>query len=345
MDKTDKKVERIVVTGGTAERRHAVQESAKAYLAKGYTIFMIPNSMEVLERSGVTPEVLQSPEAFVSACLDLQMAQEYVISRAAALAQTDRILILSDGGTMDCAALISGEAWQALVAQLGASETALRDSTDAVFFVGSPAAQEGTRILDAWAGHPHLRIIDTMSPESTKDRLIAEIGAAIGHPEPLEIERRFLIKYPDIAWLQAQPGCKAVEIEQAYLENPDGDAIRLRKRGAKDGYIYFETIKRGQGARRSEVERRITAEEYEQRLAGDGSAVRWIRKTRYCLIYEGQYLEIDVYPFWKDQAVLEAELLHESEPVEIPAEISVIEEVTGNPEYSNYALSRPLEAL
>ena len=33
------------------------------------------------------------------------------------------------------------------------------------------------------------------------------------------------------------------------------------------------------------------------------------QKSRYCLTYEGQYFEIDLYPFWKDNAI--AELLTE----------------------------------
>ena len=30
-----------------------------------------------------------------------------------------------------------------------------------------------------------------------------------------------------------------------------------------------------------------------------------IRKTRYCVVYENQYIEIDVFPFSKDKAILE----------------------------------------
>ncbi|MBD5560478.1 MAG: hypothetical protein HDQ87_09025 [Clostridia bacterium] len=344
MENAEKKIVRIIVTGGTAERRLAVQEAANEYLSRGYTIFMVPNSMEELERAGVTPEALRSPAAFVSACLDLQLANEYVFFRAAAMAEEDRILIICDGGTMDSTALLSSEERLKLLEQLGVSLTSLRDGGDAVFFVGSPAAQDGLCILDAWAGHPHLRIIDAEGPGAARERLIAETDSVIGEPEPLEIERRFLIDYPDMDWLASQSGCAAVEIEQAYLSDPDGEDVRLRKRGAEGGYIYYETIKRGEGATRSEVERRISEAEYTARIREAGSGVRWIRKTRYCLVYQGQYLEIDVYPFWNDQAVVEAELLREDAEVALPPEIRVREEITGNPEYSNYALSRPDES-
>ncbi len=33
-----------------------------------------------------------------------------------------------------------------------------------------------------------------------------------------------------------------------------------------------------------------------------------LRKTRWCMLYAGRVLEIDVYPFWEHTAVLEIEL-------------------------------------
>jgi hypothetical protein len=34
---------------------------------------------------------------------------------------------------------------------------------------------------------------------------------------PLEIERKFLIAFPSLSWLEQQPGARKVEIEQTYL--------------------------------------------------------------------------------------------------------------------------------
>lgn len=45
---------------------------------------------------------------------------------------------------------------------------------------------------------------------------------------------------------------------------------------------------------------------------------RQIRKDRYCLTYENQYFEIDVYPFWNDKAILEIELSDEKSRHQIP---------------------------
>ena len=66
---------------------------------------------------------------------------------------------------------------------------------------------------------------------------------------------------------------------------------------------------------------------------------RQIHKTRYCLTYDNQYFEIDVYPFWHDKAIMEIEVREEDTEIRFPDEIKVIREVTGEPEYKNAALA------
>ena len=66
---------------------------------------------------------------------------------------------------------------------------------------------------------------------------------------------------------------------------------------------------------------------------------RQIRKTRYCLTYENQYFEIDIYPFWDDIAIMEIELSDEKEEIKIPTFICVIKEVTEDDAYKNASLA------
>ena len=66
---------------------------------------------------------------------------------------------------------------------------------------------------------------------------------------------------------------------------------------------------------------------------------RPIRKTRYCLTWDNQYFEIDVYPFWNDRGVAEIELSDENTPIRFPKELKVIREVTDDPAYKNAALA------
>ena len=67
---------------------------------------------------------------------------------------------------------------------------------------------------------------------------------------------------------------------------------------------------------------------------------RQIRKDRYCLTYENQYFEINVYPFWNDKAILEIELSDENAVIKFPEQISIIKEVTDDESYKNASLAR-----
>ena len=65
-----------------------------------------------------------------------------------------------------------------------------------------------------------------------------------------------------------------------------------------------------------------------------------IRKTRYCLTYKNQYFEIDIYPFWKDKAIVEIELNEGIEKINFPPQLKVIKEVTEDESYKNKELSK-----
>ena len=67
---------------------------------------------------------------------------------------------------------------------------------------------------------------------------------------------------------------------------------------------------------------------------------RQIRKTRYCLMHENQYFEIDIYPFWNDKAILEIELSDENSKINFPENIKIIKEVTDDENYKNASLAK-----
>lgn len=154
-----------------------------------------------------------------------------------------------------------------------------------------------------------------------------------------EIERKFLITYPDVNRLESWPGMTRFEMVQTYLLSPPGDEVRVRQR-TQDGVCqWFHTVKRGEGIKRQEEEREITQAEYQAFLSQADPTKRVLRKTRYCLPYRGKLLEVDLYPFWQDQAVLEVELEHEGDLISIPPELTVLREVTGDAAYKNAVLA------
>ena len=161
--------------------------------------------------------------------------------------------------------------------------------------------------------------------------------------EPLEIERKYLIAYPDGERLR--PLCSAVyEMEQTYLHAPPGVTARVRRRvGEREE--FFHTEKERVSDRTSvERERLISREEYEALLQTRDEKALMIAKTRYCLPHEGFTFEIDVYPFWKEIAVMEVELACEDQTFTMPEGITVIREVTNDRRMKNAALARHIPA-
>ena len=98
--------------------------------------------------------------------------------------------------------------------------------------------------------------------------------------------------------------CKKIEIIQTYLKSDESEEIRVRQRGMNGNYIYFKTIKRKvDDLKRIEIEKRLSKDEYLTLLMEADTEKRQIRKNRYCLMSGNQYFEIDVYPFWDDNAI------------------------------------------
>ncbi|MBQ9662072.1 MAG: hypothetical protein IJV41_05590 [Oscillospiraceae bacterium] len=160
---------------------------------------------------------------------------------------------------------------------------------------------------------------------------------------PLEIERKFLIAFPDQDWLRSRPGSRRVEIVQTYLLSENGKTRRVRSWTEDGKTVYIRTVKRSLTDRtREETEDELTSEEYDALLSEADPNRRPLQKTRWCVPFEGHTLEIDLYPFWTEQAILEVELGSEEEEFRIPPEIRVLREVTGDPRYLNSSLAREL---
>ena len=156
---------------------------------------------------------------------------------------------------------------------------------------------------------------------------------------PIETERKFLIRLPSDALLCAQPGCEKSEITQTYLINPAA-VERVRKRVYTGRVVYTHTVKRRISAMSAqELEREISESEYDTLLLRRDPARRAILKTRYAIPHGPLVAEVDVYPFWQRQAVLEIELPSEDAPFDFPEYLSLIREVTGDHSYSNNQLS------
>lgn len=162
-------------------------------------------------------------------------------------------------------------------------------------------------------------------------------------PNNLEIEKKFIIRHPDLDYLKSLEGCEYSSIEQIYLLSEEGRSERIRKRVTHGEIKYYHTMKYHiTDMTRVEEERLITKTEYEALKQKADPDLNIICKTRYCLPYQGHMLEIDVFPFWDRQAYLEIELQSEDEKFKIPGFIDILCDVTTERKYTNRALARSI---
>ena len=357
-------ITKIVITGGPcAGKTTGMGRIQKEFVKLGYKVLFVPETATELITGGVAPWTLVTNEEYQKCQVSLQKRKEEIFEQAAGKMGAEKVLIVCDRGVMDNRAYMNDLEFENVMRALGLHEVEERDQYDAVFHLTTAAkgalqaytlSNNGARtetpeeaiavddrLIAAWTGHPHFRVIDnSTSFEEKMSRLVAEIASFLGEPVPLEIERKFLIRYPDLAALEEKPNCEKVEIIQTYLRSSGDTEVRVRQRGKDGKYMYYRTKKtRVSETERTEIERRISQEEYVGYLMEADPARRPIRKTRYCLTENNCYYEIDIYPEWKKQAILEVELRTTDQEIIFPQDIKVIREVTADKTYGNHSLA------
>lgn len=355
-------IHKIVITGGPCAGKTTAMSWIQNKLSQlGYTVLFLPEAATELKNGGLDPSICYP---FEKCLIHLQLDREKAYEEYASKIPEGKVLLVCDRGVMDATAYLSSKENARIYWEFGSSETEFRDHYDAVFHLVTTAkgaedaytlennkarseTMEEARALDdrliqAWTGHPHFRVIDNSTDFPGKmKRLLEEITSFLGEPQPYEIERKFLIKKPSKELLDSFPCIKKIDIIQTYLISPPGEELRIRQRGSNGSYAYYQTRKREvQGCKRLETERRLTEQEYLQLLMQADPGMHPVRKERYCLTHQNRYFEIDLYPQWENEAILEIELKDENEEMQIPDGIEVIREVTDDPHYRNAYLAR-----
>lgn len=361
------KISKIVLTGGPCAGKTTALSWISNYFTKiGYGVLFVPETATELITNGVAPWTCGTVCDFQMLNLKLQKYKEKTFEKAAKTMDNEKILIVCDRGMLDSKAYMKEIDFKKILKDLKTTEIKERDSYDAIFHLVSAAKGKeeaytlsnntartesleeakklDDKIISAWTGHPHFRIIDNSTDfEEKLEKLLKEISAFLGEPEPLEIERKYLIYFPDIKELEEMPNCTKVDIVQTYLKSIDNSERRVRARGIDGEYMYYLTEKRKiSELKRVEVEKRLTQDEYLKYLMEADNTLHPIHKTRYCLSENNQYFEIDIYPEWDKQAIMEIEISNENEKIQIPSFIKVIKEVTEDEKYKNYNLAKEM---
>lgn len=360
-------IKKIVLTGGPcAGKTTALVKITEYFSGFGYKVFNVPEVPTIYSTAGwnyLTPNRDLYFEG-ERAILTTQLALEDQFAKLAEVC-TKPVLIVCDRGTMDISAYMKPEEWDTITGMAGTSPSELRERYDAVLHLVSAADgaeqyyttatnatryeqanEEGLRIareldkkvIRAWTGHPHLRVINNHDDFDTKlNRVLKEISTVVGLPQPVHDERIFRVEVVgDI------PECSVSEITQTYLVAEPGCEIRLRRREWSGGKVVnvHRSKKRISDKEIIETERQVDNNLYEQMLQQADPYRATIKKKRQSFIWKGQFFEIDSFQSPVDNLIMmEMKGLSEQEEVNFPPFIKVLEDVTGNSQYLNYNIA------
>ena len=354
-----KKITRIVLTGGPAAGKTTlISRILKEFSQEdGWKVITIPETAtELISGFGLGPfPGCMSMLDFQYYVIEDQLHKERLALRAAELVPEEKVLVIYDRAIFDDKAYISDEEFRQVLAHFGKTEEEILSGYDAVLHLVSCAkgaefaynygnaaryeTVERAREMDdntirAWSAHPSLQIVD--NSVDFEDKIYRVLGQEVPDTE----KSKYLISMPDVAALVERYGAVPTEMMQTYLTatNPLAER-RVRQQKSGDGYLYFYTEKRvGEDGRRWVTERPISEKEYIRYLMEGDLTLRAVRKTKYRFHYASRAMEIDVYPFSSERAVL---FVYGSghENAALPEEIRILRDVTGDPDYKNRRLA------
>ena len=157
----------------------------------------------------------------------------------------------------------------------------------------------------------------------------------------VEIERKYIIRMPDMDVVRSQSEHTESSILQIYLHHERGESHRIRRREYIDKVVCTETRKvRLDNMSANETESSISETAFNILAKSPLEGHRPIEKVRHTFRMGDYVYEIDVYPKWKNTAILEVELPTRDASPEIPEFLEVIKDVTGERKYKNFAMSK-----
>ena len=360
-------ITKIVLTGGPcAGKTTALVKVIEHFSSLGFKVFTIPEVPTMFTQAGM--DYLTTNREFFyegeKATLEVQLALEDKFLRMAE-ACTEPCIIVCDRGTMDISAYMTKDMWEDITRAVGTSTAELRERYDAVLHLVSaadgaeqfyttsnnasrnePADEKGlqiARMLDkkvigAWAGHSHLRVINNHEDFEAKiKRVLREISNVLALPSQIEEERKYIVRLiGDI------PECTTSEITQTYLVADPDSEVRLRKRVWNNGKpVYLLNSKKKVSEHEQiDTEQQVNSNLYITMMQQADPYRRTIEETRRSFIWKGQFFELDTYKVPEGLMILETKGVTANEEVKIPPFLEAVEDITGRKEYYNYNLAK-----
>lgn len=203
----EKLIYKVVITGGPcAGKTTALAYIKDALEEKGYTPIFCPETATELISGGVAPWTCITNVDYQFCQLRLQYAKEQIFIEAANRMPQKKMVIIFDRGFLDNKVYMTDEEFAMLLDGMEFSEEKTRNWYDAVFHLETAAKGEedaytlsnnGARIetleqarelddklIKAWKGHPHHRLIDHEQDFEVKmEHLTRELHSFIDEKE------------------------------------------------------------------------------------------------------------------------------------------------------------------
>lgn len=172
------------------------------------------------------------------------------------------------------------------------------------------------KILNAWIGHPRVRIIDNSTDFPTKlNRAVSMISQMIGAPRPSNTIRKFIISNsdPDSIIKKLPLHVETFEIEQTYLmraQDDDDSSLGynyLRRRGQQGIYTYTLSAIREPGTEfvsknspnvpneQIVLERALSGREYVSLLQQRDTSRIVVKKKVHSFVWNNVYYELQTF--------------------------------------------------
>ncbi|MEY2665540.1 MAG: hypothetical protein RLZZ480_645 [Candidatus Parcubacteria bacterium] len=358
-------IPKIVVTGGpSAGKTSGLAAIVQFCENNGFCPVVIPEVATELITSGFDR---RSP-SFQDFVMEKILFEEHLRLQGVANGHfPPKTVLIFDRGLCDSEAYVGREMFLEVLKRHGLSLVDARDRYNGVIFLDSAACgaeefyttenndarEEGLeearllneRTKDAWMGTPHFVHVPNRPGIGFDDKItecLRALARILGVPEPVEHERKFLLKEFDLSSL---PNHSApIDIIQTYLVSAPGQVERVRARGQHNSYRFFNTTKvRLPGGGSHELDHLISRDAYNDLLIRRDPLRIPVHKTRYCFRHAHHYCELDVFHGHRSGlALLEVEVHSMDEPVEVPPFIGPYEDVTDVDGFANYDLALPV---
>lgn len=388
-------VYRIVLTGGPCGGKStAMSHLSDRLKGLGFRVFCVPEAASLLITGiGMVPPMLPEHEhiTFEGTLLRTKIALEDTFT-ALARASKRRSVVLCDRGTMDTRAYLDKETFDLVLSEFGWNIVELRDRRyDGVVHlvtaaIGAPhhygtenntarhesleqAAELDCRVLEAWVGHPRIRIVDNTTDWNGKlTRVLDAVCQFVGAPRPNSDAHKFVLENWNPEELRRRGiNVESFTVDQTYLHKERSQSIKgytyLRRRGQNGSYTYTLSStgqprptpapvgpdgsklpplegQHGQLLDQKSIilERSINGREFLALLRQSDSRRLTVKKQVYCFIYENNYYEIHEF---RDPDIRLTILNTDAAKGTLPPFLAhQAVDVSGRKEFSSYFISK-----